>query len=224
MRGKQITHLSLRAFLFFTSCFPLQCQALVKRLNQKSDVKKMVIRCSSSSLSLGSTAAALLARRCRRRQGRAGRCRPGREGSTAPRTQPLGHGGLVRPPSADLAQLSRSRRANKRTQRPRLQSGRPAPTRYRVAGHGSARSQGSSARGLPRPGRAPSAPPRLARPRPPPLTQLAAGLLQLLNLVLQEQHGHPEHQHRQQLQLGRQHNPEQPHEQQQQRRPPGITT
>lgn len=165
MRGKQITHLSLRAFLFFTSCFPLQCQALVKRLNQKSDVKKMVIRCSSSSLSLGSTAAALLARRCRRRQGRAGRCCPGREGSTAPRTEPLGHGGLVRPPSADLAQLSRSRRANKRTQRPRLQSGRPAPTRYRVAGHGSARSQGSSARGPPaRPRSLSPAAPRPAAP------------------------------------------------------------
>lgn len=44
------------------------------------------------------------------------------------------------------------------------------------------------------------------------LTQLSTGLLQLLDLVLQEKHGHCERQQRQQLQLGRHHDSEQPHQ------------
>lgn len=44
------------------------------------------------------------------------------------------------------------------------------------------------------------------------LTQLSPGLLQLLDLVLQQEHGHCERQQRQKLQLGRHHDSEQPHQ------------
>lgn len=44
------------------------------------------------------------------------------------------------------------------------------------------------------------------------LTELSPGLLQLLDLVLQEEHGHCERQQRQKLQLGRHHDSEQPHQ------------
>uniref|UniRef100_A0A8C6LK02 Selenoprotein F n=1 Tax=Nothobranchius furzeri TaxID=105023 RepID=A0A8C6LK02_NOTFU len=44
------------------------------------------------------------------------------------------------------------------------------------------------------------------------LTQLFPGLLQLLDLVLQEEHGHCERQKRQELQLGRHNESEQPHQ------------
>lgn len=44
------------------------------------------------------------------------------------------------------------------------------------------------------------------------LTELPLGLLQLLDLVLQEEHGHCERQQRQQLQLGRHYDSEQPHQ------------
>lgn len=44
------------------------------------------------------------------------------------------------------------------------------------------------------------------------LTELSPGLLQLLDLVLQEEHGQCERQQRQQLQLGRHHDSEQPHQ------------
>lgn len=46
----------------------------------------------------------------------------------------------------------------------------------------------------------------------PELTQLSPGLLQLLDLVLQHEHGHCECQQRQKLQLGRHHDSEQPHQ------------
>lgn len=46
----------------------------------------------------------------------------------------------------------------------------------------------------------------------PELTELSAGLLQLLNLVLQHEHGHCERQQRQKLQLGRHHDSKQPHQ------------
>lgn len=51
---------------------------------------------------------------------------------------------------------------------------------------------------------------RLGGPRK--LTELSPGLLQLLDLVLQEEHGHCERQQRQKLQLGRHHDSEQPHQ------------
>lgn len=51
---------------------------------------------------------------------------------------------------------------------------------------------------------------RIGRPRK--LTELSPGLLQLLDLVLQEEHGHCERQQRQKLQLGRHHDSEQPHQ------------
>lgn len=51
--------------------------------------------------------------------------------------------------------------------------------------------------------------PAAARPE---LTELSPGLLQLLNLVLQHEHGHCECQQRQKLQLGRHHDSEQPHQ------------
>lgn len=58
-----------------------------------------------------------------------------------------------------------------------------------------------------------------ATPPPPPaaaarpeLTELSSGLLQLLDLVLQHEHGHCECQQRQKLQLGRHHDSEQPHQ------------
>lgn len=44
------------------------------------------------------------------------------------------------------------------------------------------------------------------------LTELSPRLLQLLDLVLQEEHGHCERQQRQKLQLGRHHDSEQPHQ------------
>lgn len=44
------------------------------------------------------------------------------------------------------------------------------------------------------------------------LTELSSGLLQLLDLVLQDEHGHGERQQRQKLQLGRHHDSEQPHQ------------
>lgn len=44
------------------------------------------------------------------------------------------------------------------------------------------------------------------------LTQLSPGLLQLLDLILQEEHGHCERQQRQKLKLGRHHDSEQPHQ------------
>lgn len=46
----------------------------------------------------------------------------------------------------------------------------------------------------------------------PELTELSPGLLQLLDLVLQHEHGHCECQQRQKLQLGRHHDSEQPHQ------------
>lgn len=46
----------------------------------------------------------------------------------------------------------------------------------------------------------------------PELTELSSGLLQLLDLVLQHEHGHCECQQRQKLQLGRHHDSEQPHQ------------
>lgn len=48
--------------------------------------------------------------------------------------------------------------------------------------------------------------------QPLELTELSPGLLQLLDLVLQEEHGHCESQQRQKLQLGRHHDSEQPHQ------------
>lgn len=48
--------------------------------------------------------------------------------------------------------------------------------------------------------------------QPLELTELSPGLLQLLDLVLQDEHGHGERQQRQQLQLGRHHDSEQPHQ------------
>lgn len=44
------------------------------------------------------------------------------------------------------------------------------------------------------------------------LTELSPGLFQLLDLVLQHEHGHCECQQRQKLQLGRHHDSEQPHQ------------
>lgn len=46
----------------------------------------------------------------------------------------------------------------------------------------------------------------------PQLTELSPGLLQLLDLILQEEHGHCECQQRQKLKLGRHHDSEQPHQ------------
>lgn len=46
----------------------------------------------------------------------------------------------------------------------------------------------------------------------PELTELSPGLLELLDLVLQHEHGHCECQQRQKLQLGRHHDSEQPHQ------------
>lgn len=202
-------------------------------------MKKMVIRCSSSrtSLSLGTTAAAVLARQVP--EGGTGRPAAAAHGpehrGSSDKTRSDTTDAFVFPARTSHRSPDRAEQTNElggqgcRGQ-PLLQSGRPAPIRSRGAGaRQPIEPAGAAPGGAPparprslRPGAA--APPRLARPRPPPLTQLAAGLLQLLDLVLQEQHGHPEDQHRQQLQLGRQHNPEQPHEQQQQRRLPGITT
>lgn len=120
-------------------------------------------------------------------------------------------------------QLPAARTAPYRT-RPRSARRRAAAAQGHSGGEPPARRAGPSA-GSGHRGSAPALP--AARPRPAAArsrTQLAAGLLQLLDLVLQKEHGHPEHQHGQQLQLGRQHDPEQPHRQPRRRRPPGITT
>lgn len=71
--------------------------------------------------------------------------------------------------------------------------------------HGSADPEGPLWCGVREDGGAPTA----ARPE---LTELPPGLLQLLDLVLQHEHGHCERQQRQQLQLGRHHDSEQPHQ------------
>lgn len=49
-------------------------------------------------------------------------------------------------------------------------------------------------------------------PQPLELTELSTGLLQLLDLVLQDEHGYCESQQRQKLQLGRHHDSEQTHQ------------
>lgn len=75
-----------------------------------------------------------------------------------------------------------------------------------------------------------SPPPKSHSQGRPSLTKLAAGFLQFLDLVLQEKDRHAERQHRQELQLRRQHNPKQPHRQPQpqppppERRPPSRTS
>lgn len=48
--------------------------------------------------------------------------------------------------------------------------------------------------------------------QPLELTELSPGLLQLLDLVLQDEHGYCESQQRQKLQLGRHHDSEQTHQ------------